>query len=101
MPIAHLFTTGGAGFTMPYNVPERSFEQGLQYGTIRSELAYYVPRTLHRTVPAYRTSVQFLKSSVAVPLQQRHTVPAYRTSWRKLRHIVQYLRTVPHCHPCF
>ena len=37
-----------------------------------------VPRTLNRTVglPAYRTSVQFLKRTVPVPLQKK----AYRTS---------------------
>ena len=44
-------------------------QQGWQYGTVRSEFAYYVPRTLNRTIPAYRTSVQFLK----------RTVPTYRT----------------------
>ena len=42
--------------------------QGWHYGTVRSEFAYYVPRTLNRTVltsrtrtitkKAYRTSVQ-------------------------------------------
>ena len=37
---------------------------------VRSEFAYYVPRTLNRTVLAYRTSVQVLK----------RTVPTYRTS---------------------
>ena len=31
-----------------------------QYGMVRSDFAYYVPRTLNRTSPAYRTSVQFL-----------------------------------------
>ena len=35
---------------------------------VRSEFAYYVPRTLNRTVPAYRTSFPFLK----------RTVPTYR-----------------------
>ena len=46
-----------------------SHDQGRQYGTVRSEFAYYVPCTLNRTMPAYRASVQFLK----------RTVPAYRT----------------------
>ena len=47
---------------------------------VRLEFAYYVPRTLNRTVPAYRTSVQFLKRTVPtvrtvpVPLQKRRTV---------------------------
>ena len=45
--------------------------QGWHYGTVRSEFAYYVPRTLNHTVPAYRTSVQFLKRTVPVP-QCRH-----------------------------
>ena len=36
---------------------------------VRSEFGYYVPRTLNCTVPAYRTSIQFLK----------RTVPTYRT----------------------
>ena len=53
--------------------------QGWKYGTVRSEFAYYAPRTLNRTVPAYRTSVQVLKRTVPVPLQKRRTVPAYRT----------------------
>ena len=54
--------------------------QEWQYGTVRSEIAYYVPRTLNHTVPAYRTSVQFLKRTVPVPLQKRRTATAYRTS---------------------
>ena len=52
-------------------------DQGCQYGTVRSEFAHYVPRTFNRTVPAYRTSVQFLKRTVPAPLQKRRTVPAY------------------------
>ena len=48
--------------------------QGWQDGTVRSEFAYYVPRILNCAVPAYRTSVQFLKQTVPsytvpVPLQ--------------------------------
>ena len=62
--------------------------QGWQYGTVRSEFAYYVPRTFNCTVPAYRTSAQFLK----------RTVPTYRTSvpyyQQKLRLIVPTYRTV-------
>ena len=46
-----------------------SSSQGWQYGALRSEFAYYVPHTLNRIVPAYRTLVQFLK----------HIVPTYRT----------------------
>ena len=38
-------------------------DQGWQYGTVPSEFAYYVSRTLNRTTPAYR-SVQFLKRTV-------------------------------------
>ena len=51
------------------------FTQGWQYGTVRS--------TLNRTVPAYRTSVQFLK----------RTLPTYRT-----RNITKqaYLTSVPY-----
>ena len=42
-----------------------SSKQGWQYGTCRIRIiAYYVPRILNRTVPAYRTSVQFLKRIV-------------------------------------
>ena len=54
--------------------------QGWQYGTVRSEFAYYVPLTLNRTVPAYRTSVQFLKRTV--PTYRTRTIPkkAYLTS---------------------
>ena len=52
-------------------------EQGWQYDTVHLEFAYYVPRTLNRTAPAYRTSVQFLKRTVPT-----RTIPkkAYRTS---------------------
>ena len=42
-----------------------SARQGWQYGTVRSEFAYYVPRTLNRTVPAYHTSVKFLKRTIS------------------------------------
>ena len=47
---------------------------------VRSEFAYYVLRTFNRTVPAYRTSVQFLKRTV--PTNRTHTITneAYRTT---------------------
>ena len=54
--------------------------QGWQYGTVRSEFAYYVPRTLNRTVPAYRTSVQVLKRTVPTYRIGTITKKAYRTS---------------------
>ena len=57
-----------------------SLKQGWQYGTVRSEFAYYVPGTFNRTVPAYRTSVQSLK----------RTVPTFRTLVRYV-----FLLTVP------
>ena len=46
---------------------------------VRSEFAYYVPRTFNRTVPAYRTSVQFLKHTLPTngTLQKRRTVPYF------------------------
>ena len=51
---------------------------------LRSEFAYYVPRTLNLTVPAYHTSVQFLKRTVPTyrtrTIAKKRTVPAYRTS---------------------
>ena len=47
-------------------------QQGWQYGTVRSEFAYYVPRTLNRTVltsrtitkKAYRTSVPYFLAKI-------------------------------------
>ena len=39
-----------------------SEDQGQQYRKVRSEFAYYVPRTLNCTVPAYRTSVQYFEA---------------------------------------
>ena len=48
--------------------------QGWQYGTVRSEFAYYVPRALNRTVltsrtrtitkKAYRTSVPYFLAKI-------------------------------------
>ena len=55
-------------------------EQEWQYGTVRSEFAYYVPRTLNRTVPAYRTSIQFLKRTVPTYRTRNITKKAYCTS---------------------
>ena len=52
--------------------------QGWQYGTVRSQFAYRVPRTLNRTIPAYRISVQFLKRTA--PTYRTLTKKAYRTS---------------------
>ena len=49
-----------------------------QYDTVRSEFAYHVPRTLNRTVLAYRTSVQLLKRTV--PTYRTITEKAHRTS---------------------
>ena len=63
------YTTLTLGYSATVTV-----HQGWQYGTVRSEFAYYVPRTLNRTVPAYRTSLQFLKRTVPVPVQKKRTV---------------------------
>ena len=54
--------------------------QEWQYVSVRSEFVYYVLRKLNRTVPAYRTSVQFLKRTV--PTYRTHiiTKKAYHTS---------------------
>ena len=51
--------------------------QGWQCGTVRSEFAYYVPRTLNSTVPVHRTSVQFLKRTE--PTYRTHTIAKRRT----------------------
>ena len=63
----------------------RSNGQGWQYGTVRAEFAYYVPRTLNRTVltsrtrtitkKAYRTSVPYFLAKI----EAYRTVPTYRT----------------------
>ena len=61
---------------------QRSHKQGWhwQYKTVRSEFAYYVPRSLNRTVPAYLISVQCLKRTA--PMCHTCTIAkkAYRTS---------------------
>ena len=56
----------------------QSHHQGWQYSTIRSEFAYDVPRTFNRTVPAYRTSVQFLKRTIPTYPTRTITKKAYR-----------------------
>ena len=62
--------------------------------TVRSEFAYYVPRTLNRTVPVHRTSVQFLKRTV--PTYRTRTVKqAYRTSVPYFLAKIEAYRTVP------
>ena len=76
-------------------------DQGWQYGTVRSEFAYYVPRTLNRTVPAYRTSVQFLKRTVPTYRTRTFTKQAYRTSVPYFLAKTEAYRTVPYCHPRF
>ena len=65
----------------------RSFKSSLQTmvlskdgSTVRSEFAYYVPRIFNRTVPAYRTSVQFLKRTVPTYRTRTITKKAYRTA---------------------
>ena len=71
---------------------------------VRSELAYYVPLTLNRTVPAYRTSVQFLKDIKPTYRTSTITKKADRTCvpyFLEKNCAVPYLRTVPYCHPCF
>ena len=55
-------------------------DQGWQYDTVRLEFVYYVPRTMNRTVPAYRTLVQFLKRTVPTYQTRTITKNAYRTS---------------------
>ena len=52
----------------------------VRYGMVRLELAYYVLRNLNRTVPAYRTSVQFLKRTEPTYRTRTITKKAYRTS---------------------
>ena len=73
----------------------------VRYGTVRSEFAYYVPRTLNRTVPAYRTSIQFLKRTVSTYSTRTITKKAYRTSVPYFLAKIEYLPTVPYCNPCF
>ena len=72
-------------------------------GMVHSEFAYYVPRTFNRTVPAYRTSIQFLKRTI--PSHRTRTKNAYRTSVpyfvaKTEAYLCHTYRTVPYCHPC-
>ena len=60
--------------------------------TVRSEFAYYVPRTVNRTVPAYRTSVQFLKRTV--PTNPTILKKAYLTSVAYFLAKIEAYRTV-------
>ena len=69
--------------------------QGRQYGTVRLEFVYYVPRTLNRTVPAYRNSVQFLKRTVPTYRTRTITKNAYRTSVPYFLAKIEAYRTVP------
>ena len=72
----------------------RSGRQGWQYGTVRSEFAYYVPCTLNRTVPSCRTSVQFLKRTVPKYRTRNITKKAYRTSVPYFLAKIEAYRTV-------
>ena len=47
---------------------------------VPSEFAYYVPRTLNRTVPAYRTAIQVLKRTVPTYRTRTITRKTYRTN---------------------
>ena len=69
-------------------------EQGWQYGTVRSEFAYYVPCTMNRTVPAYRTSVQVLKRTIPTYRTRTNTKKAYRTSVPHFLANIEAYRTV-------
>ena len=62
------------------NLILRPFQQGWQYDTVRLKFAYNVPLTLNRTVPAYRTSVQFLEGTVPTYRTRTIAKKAYRTS---------------------
>ena len=75
-----------------------TYNQGWQYGTVRSEFAYYVPRTLNRTVPAYRISVQFWKRTVPTYRTRTITKNAYRTSVPYFLAKIESYRTVPTYH---
>ena len=47
---------------------------------VRSKVACYVPSPFNRTVPAYRTSVQFLKRTAPTYRTRTITRKAYRNS---------------------
>ena len=63
----------------PYHADLRNKDDS----TVRLEFAYCVPRTLNRTVPAYCSSVLFLKRTVPTcrtrTMQKKRPVPAFRT----------------------
>ena len=61
---------------------------------VRSELAYYVPRSLNRIVPAYHTSVQFLKRTVPAYRTRTITKKAYRSSVPYFLAKIEAYRTV-------
>ena len=72
-----------------------SDKQGWQYGTVRSEFAYYVPPTLNRTVltsrtrtitkKAYHTSVPYFLAKI----EAYRTVPTYHTVLPSLQWRIQ------------
>ena len=65
--------------------------------TLGSEFAYYVLRTLNRTVPAYRTSsVQFLKRNVPYPYHYKKGVLYQRTLLLSKNWGVPYRTYVPY-----
>ena len=67
-----------------------SFKDG---STVRSEFAYYVPRSLNPTVPEYRTSVQLLKRSVRTYRIRTITKKAYRVPFLlKIQHNIKTLQ---------
>ena len=71
-----------------------NYHQGWQYGTVRLEFAYYVPHTFNRTVPAYFTSVQFLKGTIPTYRTGNITKNAYRTSVTYFSAKIEAYRTV-------
>ena len=72
-----------------------SSNQRWQYGTVRSEFAYYVPHILNRTVPTYHTSVQVLKRSVPAYRNRTSRKKMYRTSIPYFLAKIEAYRTVP------
>ena len=77
-------------------------DQGWQYRTVHSEFANYVSGTLKRTLPAYRTSIQFLKRSVPTYRTRTITKKTYCSSlpyfWAKIeayRNLLTYSTVLP------
>ena len=66
------------------------YNQGWQYGTVRSEFAYYVPHTFNRTAPTYRTSTitkKAYRTSVSyflAKIEAYRSVLTYRTVLQSL-----------------